>query len=260
MIAFTLAPMALMAIYAMRSSQGQAWTFKNFANFFSPLYMKVLWESVYIAIITTAISLAIGYPAAYFISVLPRKQRDIFLVLSILPMWMNFLLRTYSWMNILGRNGLINKMLSAIGIGPVSILYTRGAVYLGMLYNFLPFMIYPIYAVLIKISPSYLEAAKDLGASSWSAFWKITMPLSMPGVITGISMVFMPAVSTFVIPELLEGGHTMYIGNLIQHQFLQKGDWNFGSAISMILMAFVLLSMMVLNKFDTSGSKEDALW
>jgi spermidine/putrescine transport system permease protein len=257
MAAFTAVPMLLMAVYALRGESG--FSLSNFASFFSPIYLRVLWDSAVIAFWSTAASLCIGYPAAYFISVMEDRQREFFLMLLILPTWMNFLLRTYSWMNLLGKNGLLNRALDLLGIGPANLLYNNGAVLLGMLYNFLPFMIYPIYSVLRKLNPSYLEAAKDLGASPWKAFWKITFPLSLPGVATGVTMVFMPAVSTFVIPELLGGAQKMYIGNLIQHQFLVKGDWGFGSAISIIMMFFILLAMYVMNRF-AGDEKENALW
>jgi len=259
MALFIVVPMGLMAFYAFRSANG-SFSLANFSRFFEPMYLKVLGLSLWVAGLSTVFSLLIGYPAAYFITAMPGKTRDFYLILLILPMWMNFLLRTYSWMNLLGRNGLINKALALIGLSPANLLYNDGAIFLGMLYNFLPFMIYPIYSVLRKINASYLEAAKDLGASPWAAFWKVTFPLSMPGVISGIVMVFMPAASTFVIPVLLGGGGKMYIGNLIQHQFTVAGDWNFGSAVAILLMALILLSMTLLNKLDETGGRESTLW
>ena len=264
MTAFIIFPLVLMLIYALQlKNQPGEFTLKNFIDIFTAengMYLKILWNSIVLAFLSTALCLLSGYPVALFISRLPPEKRNIYLILVVLPTWMNFLLRTYSWMNLLGKNGLINKLLVMLGFGSADLLYNYGAVLLGMVYNFLPFMIYPIYSVLIKIKPSYLEAASDLGANSWSVFRKITLPLSFPGIITGITMVFMPAVSTFVIPELLGGGQTMYIGNLIQHQFLQKGDWNQGSAVSMIMMTVILTAMLVMNRFDSSDEKDNALW
>jgi spermidine/putrescine transport system permease protein len=224
------------------------------------MYVKILRDSIIIAFLSTLLCLLIGYPLAYFISRLPQERRSLYLILVIVPTWLNFLLRTYSWMNLLSNNGIINKLLTFLGFPAAKLMYNNGAIFLGMVYNFLPFMIYPIFSVLIKIKPSYYEAAKDLGASNWLSFWRITIPLSVPGIITGITMVFMPAVSTFVIPELLGGGQKMYIGNLIQHEFLQKGDWNLGSAISMIMMVLIFISMWVMNKFDATTESESAIW
>lgn len=260
MAAFIVLPLILMLIFALQGSD-KSFTINNLISFFSePMYMKILWRSVYLALVSTAFCVVLGYPVAYFISLMPERKRNFLLVLVILPTWMNFLLRTYSWMNILGANGIINKLLSWLSFPSASLLYNNGAVLLGMIYNFLPFMIYPIYSVLIKISGSYIDAAKDLGASSLRAFIKITLPLSVPGIMTGITMVFMPAVSTFVIPELLGGGQQMYIGNLIQHLILQKGDWNFGSAVSIIMMVIILIAMAVMNRFQSGEDKENALW
>ena len=165
-------------------------------------------------------------------------------------MWMNFLLRTYAWMTLLERRGLINTFLSWLRLAPLNLLYTQEAVVLGMVYNFLPFMVLPIYSVLSKIDQQLIEAAEDLGADSVTVFRKIIFPLSLPGVISGITMVFMPAVTTFVISRLLGGGQFTLIGNLIEQQFLYVGDWNFGSAISMVMMLVILLSMGVMSRYD----------
>lgn len=258
MVLFIVLPIALMLLYALRTKGGEI-SLVNFKSFFTPMYLRILWDSVALALISTALCLLLGYPVALIISHTKEKFRAILLVLVILPTWMNFLLRTYSWMNILGKNGIINKLLALLGLPAAELLYNNSAVLLGMVYNFLPFMIYPIYSVLIKISPSYIEAAKDLGASPLYAFSRITLPLSLPGIITGITMVFMPAVSTFVISDLLGGGTQMYIGNLISHQFLQKGDWNFGSAVSIIMMIVILIAMWIMNRFAKTD-KESSLW
>ena len=184
------------------------------------------------------------------------NRRNILIMLFIVPMWMNFLLRTYAWLPILGKNGVINNFLSAIGLNTINILYTDAAVLLGMVYNFLPFMILPIYTVLIKMDNSLIDAAADLGANKRQIFTRIIFPLSMPGVITGITMVFMPAVSTFVISRLLGGGQYMLLGNLIETQFTTMGDWNFGSALAIFMMIIILISMAIMNKFEGTESME----
>ena len=166
------------------------------------------------------------------------------------------LLRTYSWLTILEKNGILNNLLELLNLPAVNILYTSGAVVLGMVYNFLPFMILPIYSVLIKIDNSIIEAAEDLGADSMTVFRKVTLPLSIPGVVSGITMVFLPAVTTFIISKLLGGGHYMLIGNLIENQFLVADNWNFGSAISILMMVLILLSMTIMNVFDKDASTE----
>ena len=171
-------------------------------------------------------------------------------------MWMNFLLRTYAWMSILGKNGLLNTLLTSIGLDPVSILYTNGAVLLGMVYNFLPFMVLPIYTSLLKIDQDLVNAAYDLGAGKFKVFTKVIFPLSIPGVVSGITMVFMPAVSTFVISRLLGGGQYTLLGNLIEQQFTTVGDWNFGSAISIVMMLLILICMGLTSKFSDEDEEE----
>lgn len=262
MALFIIFPMMLMLIYAftISSATGVSFTFQNIREFFSPIYLNVFVKSLNLAVVSTVLCLLLGYPMAFMISRMEPKKRNFFLILVILPTWMNFLLRTYSWMNILGKNGIINKLLSLLSLPNADLLYNTGAVLLGMIYNFLPFMIYPIYSILVKIKPSYLEAALDLGASRQKAFFKVTLPLSVPGIITGITMVFMPAVSTFVIPDLLGGGQSVLIGNVIQTQFLVSGDWNFGSALSVIMMVVILIAMRIMNRFDSTDDKENALW
>ena len=262
MALFIIFPMMLMLIYAftVSSATGVSFTFQNIREFFSPIYLNVFVKSLNLAVVSTVLCLLLGYPMAFMISRMEPKKRNFFLILVILPTWMNFLLRTSFWMNILGKNGIINKLLSLLSLPNADLLYNTGAVLLGMIYNFLPFMIYPIYSILVKIKPSYLEAALDLGASRQKAFFKVTLPLSVPGIITGITMVFMPAVSTFVIPDLLGGGQSVLIGNVIQTQFLVSGDWNFGSALSVIMMVVILIAMRIMNRFDSTDDKENALW
>ena len=178
------------------------------------------------------------------------SRRDSLILLFILPMWMNFLLRTYAWIAILGKNGLLNSLLGIFGITPNSILYTSSAVLLGMIYNFLPYMVLPIYTSLQKIDEDLVNAARDLGANTATVFRKVIFPLSIPGVLSGVTMVFMPCVTTFAISRLLGGGKTMLVGDLIEQQFTTVGDWNLGSSISIVMMVIILISMAFMNKID----------
>ena len=221
-----------------------------------PMYFRIFYRSIRLALISTILCLLIGYPAAYIIAKSKASRQSVLLMLVIIPMWMNFLLRTYAWSAILGRNGVLNTILTAIGLPAMNILYTDSAVMLGMVYNFLPFMIIPIYTILTKMDQDLINAAKDLGANSTQVFTKVIFPLSMPGVVSGITMVFMPAVSTFVISKLLGGGQFMLIGNLIEQQFMSVGDWHFGSAISIFMMIVILISMALMNKFSDDSGKE----
>ncbi len=233
---------------------------QNFIKFFDSMYLNILWDSISLAAISTIICLLLGYPAAYIISNANISKRNTLLFLCILPMWMNMLLRTYAWMTILGNNGILNNLFAFLGLPKINMLYTKGATVMGMVYNFLPFMILPIYTALSKMDTGLLEAADDLGANQYIKFRKIIVPLSMPGVISGIIMVFMPAVSTFIIPQLLGGNKNMMIGNLIEKLFILNGDWNFGSAISIIMMIIILISMSIMNKFDIDKEGGARLW
>lgn len=214
-------------------------------------YMPTLLKSIWLSVIATAICLVIAYPLAFSISRFNFSRQKIMLMLVMLPMWMNFLLRTYAWMTLLERGGLINRFLSIFGIGPFDMIYTQGAVVLGMVYNYLPFMILPLYSIMTKIDPKTIEAAQDLGAGSAAVFGRIILPLSMPGVASGISMVFVPAVSTFIISRMLGGGKNLLIGDLIDLQFLGNAyNPNLGAAMSLVLMVFILLCMTVTNSLD----------
>jgi spermidine/putrescine transport system permease protein len=248
MVLFTVVPIFLIVWYAITGAPGGGLTLAHLIRFGDWVYVKVLLRSLGMAILCTAICLVLGYPVALILS--RRPSGGMLAVLFILPMWMNFLLRTYAWMSLLENTGLINRFLELIGLERVQFLYNPGAVLLGMTYNFLPFMILPIYTVLQKIDPSLPEAARDLGANEYGVFLKVILPLSAPGILSGIVMVFMPAVTTFVISRLLGGGQYMMFGDLIQNQFLFVGDWHFGSALSLIMMALILLSMAIMNRFS----------
>ncbi|MGI6337531.1 MAG: ABC transporter permease [Eubacteriales bacterium] len=252
---FIAAPLLLIILYSFCVSPQNGVTltldhYKKFFDFSNPVYLQVLWRSIYIAVISTAICLLLGYPMAYILSKLRPGLRQVLSVLFVLPMWMNFLLRTYSWMSLLEKTGLINSFLEAINLPAFNIMYTQWAVVLGNVYNFLPFMILPIYNVLIKIDQSVIEAAQDLGADSMKVFGRVILPLSLGGVASGISMTFMPAVTTFVISKLLGGGQNALIGDLIEKQFKTTGNWGFGSAMSVIIMVLILLAMNFTSSYE----------
>lgn len=257
-------PMALIALYSVtrhgNSIVSFAFTLEHYVKFFTdPDFLLVLWRSILIAVKTTLICLLLGYPLAYFIARSNERIQNI-LVLSItLPMWINMLVRTYAWIGLLSEGGLISQILGFFGLHDVELLYTEGAVLLGMVYNFLPFMILQINTALCKMDNSLLEAASDLGANKRETFLRVTFPLSLPGVINGITLVFLPAVSSFFIPKLLGGGQYFLIGNLIENQFITAGEWNFGSAISMIMAVIMMLLMMAVRQAEqrNQGGKED---
>ncbi len=256
-------PMALIALYSL-TNQGNtiisfSFTLEHYVKFFTdPDFLLILWRSFVIAVKTTIICLLLGYPVAYFIARSNEKLQSI-LVLSItIPMWINALVRTYAWIGLLSDGGIIQQILAFFGFHDVQLLYTEGAVLLGMVYNFLPFMILQINTALCKMDNSLLEASADLGANPLQTFLRVTFPLSVPGVINGITLVFLPAVSSFFIPKLLGGGQYFLIGNMIENQFITVGEWNFGSAISMIMAIIMMLMMMSVRKAEdrTQGRKE----
>lgn len=254
-ILFTVIPLLLVLLFSLTEGNVQnikemKFTLDNFKRFLQPNYLNVLGRSAGLALISTIICLVLGYPMAMILSNMEEKKRNFWVLLFIVPMWMNFLLRTYAWMTLLGKQGLINNFLDFLGLPTLNLLYNNGAVILGMVYNFLPFMVLPIYTVLSKIDKSIIEAAEDLGSNRVTVLKKIIFPLSIPGVVSGITMVFMPAVSTFVISRLLGGNRYMLIGNLIEQQFLTVYDWHFGSAISIIMMIMILIAMGFMERFD----------
>ena len=228
---------------------------EQFTRFFQPLYLRILWRSVVLATMSTAACLLVGYPAAYAISRTKPKTSSMLILLFVIPMWMNFLLRTYAWITLLGRNGVLNKVFHLIGLGPFDMMYNQGAILMGMIYNFLPFMVLPIYTILQKTDRSYLEAAQDLGANPATAFLKVTLPLSLPGIYSGILMCFIPALSTFVISSLLGGNKYYLVGNIIEQQFRLTGNWPFGSAIAVVLIAILLIMLFVFRQIGDKESK-----
>lgn len=259
MALFVVAPLVLVVVYALTTRDG-SFTLDNFSNMMQ--YAAVFGRSFLLAGIATVLCILLGYPMAYFLSRERGRLRSMATLLIMLPMWMNFLLRTYSWMTILENNGLLNQLFQKIGLISLynhifgtnleyfSMMNTQGAVVLGMVYNYLPFMILPIYSVIIKLDHSLLEAARDLGAGSLTVFRRVILPLSLPGVVSGITMVFVPSVSTFAISRMLGGGTELLLGDLIERQFL-GGAYNpqLGAAISLVMMIIVLVCMLVMNRF-----------
>lgn len=260
-ILFVIVPIFLVLYFSL-TNKNNKFTLENYKIIFQANYISVFLSSIKLSVISTVLCLVIGYPVAYILANLKTKARNILVLLLLIPMWMNFLLRTYAWMSIIGKNGVLNALLRTLNLPTFDILYTSTAVVLGMVYNFLPFMIIPIYTVLIKIDKNVIKAATDLGADKFIVLKRIIFPLSIPGVMSGITMVFMPAVSTFVISNLLGGGQFMLIGNLIELQFTSIGNWYLGSSISILMMIIILLSMAVLSKYDkNNGEKGGAyLW
>lgn len=253
MIVFIIVPLVMVAYFALTNQDG-TFTLENIKSVGQ--YSNIFIKSIWLAAIATLICLVIAYPAAYIFSRMGTSIQSTLLMIVILPMWMNFLLRTYAWMTILGNNGLINMLLEFLGFEPVKMLNTQGAVVLGMVYNYLPYMILPLYTVMVKIDKSVLEAAQDLGCNSLKTIFKVILPLSIPGITSGITMVFVPAISTFIISRMLGGGSQLLIGDLIEMQFLGNSyNPNLGSAISLVLMVIVLIIMTVMNQFDTDDDK-----
>ena len=271
MLIFIIAPILLVVFYAFTDKSGTP-TIDNFTSMLS--YASIFGRSFLLAFAATVVCLLLGYPLAYIMSKQPPRWQSLYMMLIMLPMWMNFLLRTYAWMSILENNGFINQFRNNIGsiallnhilqpetpITYLPLINTGGAVVLGMVYNFLPFMVLPIYNVLIKIDKKLIEAAQDLGAPSGTVFRKVIFPLSMPGVVSGITMVFVPAVSTFVISKTLGGGKEMLIGDLIDLQFMGNAyNPQLGSAIALVMMVLVFLCMLIMNRSDDGSGEEGGL-
>lgn len=259
MTLFIIVPMGLVAFFAFTDKSG-AFTLDNIARVGQ--YSNVFLRSIWLGALATFISLLLGYPLAYIIAKAAPNRQSFLILLIMLPMWMNFLLRTYSWMTILENNGLLNQLFQKLGIIALynhltgssleyfTMIDTQGAVVLGMVYNYLPFMILPVYSVICKLDYSLLEAARDLGANTVTVFRKVILPLSLPGVLSGITMVFVPSVSTFAISRMLGGGTELLLGDLIERQFL-GGAYNpqLGAAISLVMMLIVVVCMLVMNRF-----------
>ncbi len=253
MAIFIIVPLAMIVYFAFTNSDGQ-FTVENLVGL--EKYAPVLLRSLKLAAISTVICLIVSYPIALILMNSKANSQKMMLMLVMLPMWMNFLLRTYAWMTLLEKNGLINRFLGMFGIGPFEMINTEGAVVLGMVYNYLPFMILPLYSVMIKIDKSVIEAAQDLGSNSFHVFSKVIFPLSLPGVMSGITMVFVPAISTFIISKMLGGGGNLLVGDLIELQFLGNAyNPNLGAAMSLVLMVIILICMGIMNRFGDEDSR-----
>lgn len=252
-VLFIIAPLIMVVYYAFTDNTG-AFTLENIAAI--PDYTSTILLSILYGIAATAICLVMAYPFAYFLSKLKLSTQSIMVLLVMLPMWMNFLIRTYSWMTILGDTGIINSFLNAIGLESVQLINTGGAVILGMVYNFLPYMILPIYSVLSKMDNSLIEAAQDLGSNRFQIMKKVIIPLSLPGVLSGITMVFVPCVSTFYITQKLGGGQIVLIGDIIETQFQAANNYNLGASLSLVLMVLILICLGVMNYLGADSESE----
>jgi spermidine/putrescine transport system permease protein len=252
MVVFTLIPLGVVCYYAMTDPATGAFTFENLKDLGE--YWGELGQSILYSLISAFICLLLGYPVAYFIAHQGKVAQKILYMLVMLPMCMSFLLRTLAWVGLLQDTGIINNLLGLIGIGPIHMIRTPGAVILGMVYNYLPYMILPLYAIIVKIDNRLIEAAEDLGCTPTKVFSKVVLPLSMPGILSGITMVFVPAVSTFYISQKLGGTETMLIGDVIERHFKSAGNPNLGAALSLVLMLLVFICTGIMNRF---GSDEE---
>ena len=248
---FIIAPLVMVLYYAITDKSG-AFTISNFAQI--PDYLSTILLSILYGLAATVICLLLGYPFAYFLSKHTERAQRTIVLLVMLPMWMNFLIRTYSLMTILGDTGVINRMMGFLHIGKLHLINTPGAVILGMVYNFLPYMILPIYSVLSKMDNSLLEAAQDLGSNKVHTFRRVIIPLSLPGMLSGITMVFVPCVSTFYITQKLGGGQIVLIGDVIESQFQSANNYNLGAALSFVLMILIFICLGIMNHFDDEES------
>ena len=252
MAGFTLIPLAMIVWYGL-TDKGGSLTMSNIIAIASPDHAKALWLSLGLSLISTVLCLLLAYPLAMILRRRHVGRGSFILFIFILPMWMNFLLRTMAWQTLLEKNGVINGILTALHLPSIAVINTPWAIILGMVYNFLPFMVLPIYNVLVKIDDDVINAAKDLGANDFQTITKILLPLSVPGIISGINMVFVPALTTFVISNLLGGSKILLIGNVIEQEFTKGSNWHLGSGLSLVLMVFILISMALIAKYDKNG-------
>ena len=259
---FILAPILMVVVYAFLNADG-GFTLHNFS--YLPGYLPIFGRSFWLAFLSTVVCLALGYPMAYLMSRLSASRQSLCMMLIMLPMWINFLLRTYAWMSILENNGFINQFFRSIGLisflqshfgyslDYIPLINTQGAIVLGMVYNFLPFMVLPIYNAIVRIDKHLIEAAYDLGAQKRTVLAKIIIPLSVPGIVSGVTMVFVPSLTTFAISNMLGGGKVNLIGNIIEQEFTASSNWNLGSGLSLVMMIFIVISMALIEKFDRNG-------
>ena len=251
-VGFIILPLLMILYYGLTNDSGSC-TLDNLLAIADPIHAKALWESVLIALGSTLISLVIAYPLAYILSNMGGNKSGTIIMLFMLPMWINFLLRIMALQMILANTGILNAILGFFGIGPLHIMYSKTAILIGMVYEYLPFMILPIYNVMCKIDRNVIDAARDLGADTKTVFMHVIMPLSLPGVLSGIIMVFIPGISEFVIADILGGSKVLLIGNVIDQEFSLTNNWHLGTGLSIVLMIFIFISMAIMNKYDKSG-------
>ena len=259
-IVIVIVPFILIILYSFTTGGNELvniqFTFENFKRIGEPIYLDVLKKSFQLGFVAVLICLILGYLLAYLITRFSDSMQDLLILLVTIPMWINTLLRTYAWISLLSDNGLINKFLGLFGLTARSFMYTDFAVVIGLISDILPFMVIPIHTSIRKIDPSLIEASHDLGANHFQTFVRVILKMSIPGVINGVMMTFLLSISTFVIPKLLGGGQYMLIGNLIENQFISVGDWNFGSATSIILTLIILIGLTLMKKFDKEEKEE----
>lgn len=248
---FIIVPLCMVFFYGLTDKSG-AFTLENIMAIATPEHSKALWEAIKLSVVSTVICFVLAYPLAMILST-TAKQHSFIVLVFILPMWMNFLLRTLAWQTLLEKTGVINNLLNLLGLPGLNIINTPTAIVLGMVYNFLPFMVLPIYNVLIKIDKNLINAARDLGANGVQTFFKIILPLSIPGIISGITMVFVPSLTTFVISKILGGSKILLIGNVIEQEFTVTGNWHLGSGLSIVLMMFIIFNMVISVVTDKEG-------
>lgn len=251
-VLFIIIPLCMVFYYGLTDKIG-AFTLENIIAISKPEHAKALYLALGLSLISTLICLILAYPLAMILSSMNVNQHSFIVLIFILPMWMNFLLRTLAWQTLLEKTGVINSILSFLHLPALNVINTPYAIVLGMVYNFLPFMVLPIYNSLVKIDRNVIHAARDLGANGLQVFAKITLPLTLPGIISGITMVFIPALTTFVISKLLGGSKILLIGNVVEEEFTQAGNWNLGSGLSIVLMLFIIVNMIISSIFDKDG-------
>ena len=251
-VIFIVVPLCMILYYGITDKQG-AFTAENILAIASPGHARALWRSVLLSFVSTVICFLLAYPLALILAAKKENNGSFIILIFILPMWMNFLLRTLAWQTLLEKTGVINSVLAFLGLPAMHMINTSSAIVLGMVYNFLPFMVLPLYNALSKIDDNVIHAAKDLGANKIQSFLHIILPLSVPGIISGVTMVFVPALTTFVISTLLGGSKVLLIGNVIEQEFTRTSNWHLGSGLSMVLMIFILINMVLSAIFDKDG-------
>ena len=260
-LVIVIVPLLLIVLYSFTTGGNDLvniqFTLDNFKRIGEPIYLDVLKKSLWFGFVSVLICLVLGYILAYFITKFSDSMQDFMILIVTIPMWINTLLRTYAWISLLSDNGLINSFLRLFGLNAQTFMYTDAAVLIGLVSDVLPFMVIPIHTSIRKIDPSLIEASHDLGANSVQTFTRVILKMSIPGVINGVMMTFLLSISTFVIPKLLGGGQYMLIGNLIENQFISVGDWNFGSATSIILTIIILVGLTAMKKFDKEKKEDD---